>query len=167
MLELAPRFSGAHVGSRPLESAPSSFVFTLLTQGCMHNWRSGAFQGLECVRRWTSIRQISLVFVHNSGVLQLVCVVVGSAPPHGTAEARKVFFGQSGLISFCKLLEWTVTHTAGRVAAHKAVCAGLLRRVSFLGVGGGCGLRLSSQLSSVSGCFLRGCLHSGRQPDPA
>merc|ERR1712078_753490 len=49
----------------------------------------------------------------------------GLAPPDGTAEARKAIFEsmddtKTGLISFRKFLEWTVTHTAGKVEAHKA-----------------------------------------------
>jgi len=49
----------------------------------------------------------------------------GLAPPDGTAEARKAIFEsmddtKTGLITFRKFLEWTVTHTAGKVEAHKA-----------------------------------------------
>jgi len=49
----------------------------------------------------------------------------GLAPPDGTAEARKAIFeamddDKSGLINFRKFLEWTVTHTAGKVENHKA-----------------------------------------------
>merc|ERR1712096_444799 len=49
----------------------------------------------------------------------------GLAPPDGTAEERKAIFSsmddtKTGLITFRKFLEWTVTHTNAKVAAQKA-----------------------------------------------
>jgi len=74
----------------------------------------------------------------------------GLDPPDGTVEGRKAIFAsmddtKTGLITFRKFLERTVTHTAGEVEAHKA------------GKGGSFGFDWQSRqlLSSFVTCCVR------------